>query len=436
MALKNFLSSVSGLIIFLLILTGCGKKESAWISYSKPEKAGFSTDSLRKVDQLIKAKIAGGFIPGGAALVAKDGKIIYEVAYGYRDIDSKTPLEINDIFRMASMTKPITSVAIMQLYEKGKLKLTDPVSKYIPSFANPKVLVSFSRRDSSWTSRPASRELTIHDLLTHTSGIQYGFADTIFSAIYAKNRVPDLAVPLDLTIETTMNILGTLPLAHDPGAKFTYGLNTDVLGRVVEVASGMTLADYFQNNITGPLKMNDTRFFYDDGFAPRLTSAYSINPNDTSLKRIMKTGVFDGDYPVKGAKKYYSGGSGLSSTLHDYFVFCQAILNGGEYNGVRILQDSTVTLMTSDHLGDLRWAINSTFGYGWRINREKDAVGGLGDTFDLGWGGAFSTWFTINPKDKVIEIIATQVLFNPFESEFTYGSDNLIKRSLIQKQTK
>ena len=436
MVSKNFLSSVSVFIIILFILSGCGSKESSWISFTKPGKAGFSADSLKKIDLLIQKEIAEGKIPGAAALVAKDGKIFYQVAYGYQDIENKTPLDPDKLFRMASMTKPITSVAIMQLYEKGKLNLNDPVSKYISSFSNPKVLVSFSRKDTTWTSRPASREITIHDLLTHTSGIQYGFVDTIFSAIYAKNGIPDLAVPIDLTIETSMNALGTLPLAHDPGTKFTYGLNTDVLGRVVEVASGMTLADYFRDNITGPLKMNDTKFFFDEVLSERLTSAYTMNLKDTSLVKITSMGIFTGDYPVRGARKYFSGGSGLTSTLKDYFVFCQAVLNGGEYNGVRILKDSTVALMVSDHLGDLRWASNSTFGYGLRINSERNAVGAIGPVFDLGWGGAFSTWFTINPAENVIEILATQVLFNPFGDEFNHEFDLAVKRSLIQNLKK
>jgi CubicO group peptidase (beta-lactamase class C family) len=227
-----------------------------------------------------------------------------------------------------------------------------------------------------------------------------------------------------------MGRMGSMPLAHQPGAKFTYGLNTDVLGRVVEVASEMNLSDYIQQNITGPLKMADTKFFYDSTYSDRLTSAYSINPKDTTLVRIGKKGFFDGDYPVKGAKTYFSGGSGLSSTPQDYFIFCQSLMNGGVYNGVRILQDSTVALMGTDHLGSLRWAENSTFGYGLRINRTKNPDGTPGPIFDLGWGGAFSTWFTINPTDKVIEIVMTQVLFNPFEGELSNNFDKAVKSAM------
>lgn len=408
---------------------GGGKQTDQWISYSTPEKEGLSVNSLKKIDKLIQDQALAMRIPGGAALVARDGKIVYEVSYGYRDIATKTPLKNTDIFRIASMSKPITTVAILQLYEKGRLKLTDPVSKYIASFSKPVVLASFNRKDSTWTGKPASREITLTDLLTHTSGICYGFADTVLSAIYAKNGIPDLAITADVTIETTMSKLGKLPLAHEPGAKFTYGLNTDVLGRVVEVASGMTLSDYINQNITGPLKMTDTHFFYDTTYSGRLTTAYMINSKDSSLVKIGKFRVYEGDTPVSGARKYFSGGSGLSSTMHDYFIFCQTLLNKGQYNGVQILQDSTVSLMCTDHLGALRWSDVSSFGYGLRIGWEKNPDGKPGRVIDLGWGGAFTTWFSINPSDRVIAIFMTQVLFNPFSDDLNNSFDRVVRSS-------
>jgi CubicO group peptidase (beta-lactamase class C family) len=423
---------IEAFILLILLVTSCNgiKKEVPWVSYSSPEEMGFSADSLKKIDLLIQKLTNEGMIPGAVALVAKDGKVFYQTSYGFQDIDSKKPLDLTDIFRIASMTKPITTVAIMQLYEKGKLKLTDQVSEFIPSFANPAVIETFNGKDSTWTSKPASREVTIHDLLTHTSGVTYGFSDPRFSAIYAKNGIPDLAVAFNLRIENTMSVMGKMPLAHDPGAKFTYGLSIDVLGRVVEVVSGMSLADYVQENITGPLKMTDTKYFYDSTYTDRLTTAYSMNPKDTTLVRIGNMGRFNGNYPVEGAKSYYSGGSGMSSTPKDYFIFCQTLMNGGIYNNVRILHDSTVALMNTDNLGSLRWSETSTFGYGFRINRVKNADGTQGPIFDLGWGGAFSTWFTINPTDKVIEVIMTQVLFNPFESLLNNGFDKAVKSAM------
>jgi CubicO group peptidase (beta-lactamase class C family) len=318
--MKRF-SPVLVLLFLVLVVSSCKTKEVQWVTYSTPEEMGFSVDSLKKIDTNIQRLISEHKIPGAVALVAKEGKVFYQVAYGYKDVEAKNSLGLNDLFRIASMTKPITTVAVMQLCEKGKLRLTDPVSKYISTFSKPTVIATFSEKDSSWTSTPATREITIYDLLTHTSGIQYGFGDPRFGAIYAKNGIPDLAVTSDLKIETTMGRMGSMPLAHQPGTKFTYGLNTDVLGRVVEVVSGMNLSDYIQQNITGPLKMADTKFFYDSTYSDRLTSAYSINPKDTTLVRIGEKGFFDGDYPVKGAKTYFSGGSGLSSTPQDYFIF-------------------------------------------------------------------------------------------------------------------
>jgi CubicO group peptidase (beta-lactamase class C family) len=422
-------------IIIMMILFSCaggGRKAEQWISYSTPEKEGLSADSLKKTDKIIQDYIQKKKIPCGAALVAKNGKVVYEVAYGYKDVEGKKELLKNDLFRIASMSKPIVTVAALQLYEKGKIRLTDPVSKYIASFSKPVVLVTFTRKDSSWTAKPASREVTINDLLTHTSGICYSFTDTSLSAIYAKNMIPDMAVTSDMTIESTMSKMGQMPLAHEPGAKFTYGLNTDVLGRIIEVASGKTLSDYIAENITGPLKMNDTKFYFDSTYAGRLTSLYISNPKDSSIFKMDKVGVYDGNFPVKGAKKYFSGGSGLTCTMQDYFVFCQMLMNKGEYNGVRILQDNTVTLMCSDQLGALRWSDIATFGYGLRINYDRNPDGKPGKIIDLGWGGAFSTWFSINPADKVIEIIMTQVLNNPFGDPIKDAFDKAVKSASIK----
>ena len=407
--------------------TGGRKQSDQWLKYSTPDKEGLSVDSLKKIDKLIQDQILAKRIPGGAAIVARDGKIVYEACYGYRDIASKTPLQKTDLFRITSMSKPLTTVSVLQLYEQGKLKLNDPLSKYIPSFSHPAVLASFNRKDSTWTGKPASREITLNDLLTHTSGICYGFTDTSLNAIYTKNGIQGFPLTADITIETTMSKLGKLPLAFEPGTKFTYGLSTDVLGRVVEIVSGMTLSDYINQNITGPLKMTDTHFFYDTSYTGRLTTAYVINPKDNELVTLDRLGIPGGNYPVTGSKCYFSGGSGMSSTLQDYFIFCQAILDGGQYNGVRILQDSTVSLMCSDHLGKIRWSDTTSFGYGLRIGWEKNPDGKPGRVIDLGWGGAFTTWFTINPSDRVIEIFMTQVFFSPFGNDIDNKFDRAVK---------
>jgi CubicO group peptidase (beta-lactamase class C family) len=408
-------------IVSVIVLSGClaGKiSHDNWVSYSSPTESGLNPDSLRKIDSFIATMIDAGKIPGAAVLVARNGKIVYHKAIGYQDKEQGTPLDTNDIFRIASMTKPVVSVAIMQLYENGKLNLSDPVSKYIPSFGQPKVLETFNAADTSWTSTPAAGEVTIHHLLTHTSGVGYSFSSRSLSPIYSKNGIPDLANARNITIEEVTGRLGKLPLMFEPGTKYMYGLSIDVLGRVVEVASGMTLGEYVEQNITGPLKMNDTKFFFRDDVSSRLATVYVYNPRE---KKIVTTktdaGSSSSDYPVEGAMRYFSGGSGLSSTPRDYFIFAQAILNGGEYNGVRILSEESVTMMTSDQLGKLRWSEVSTFGYGFTVERMRNADNSPGTVVNLGWAGAFNTWFTINPTDKIVAVIMSQVLFNPYEQE-------------------
>jgi len=424
------------LIALLIILISCktSKKTSESPgSYSAPAEQGFNPDSLKKIDAFIAKMMEDGKIPGAAVLVARNGKIVYHKALGFQDIEQSLKLDTNDIFRVASMTKPVVSVAIMQLHEKGLINLTDPVSKYIPSFANPQVLETYKKEDTTWTARAASSEITIHHLLTHTSGIGYSFTSRSLSPIYAKHSIPDLANPQDLTIESVTNRLGKLPLMFDPGSKYTYGLSVDVLGRVVEVASGMTLGEYIEKNIAGPLKMTDTKFFFDTDVSERLTTVYSVNPSTRKIVSSRETGMSQTvSYPVSGAKKYFSGGSGLCSTPHDYFIFGQAILNGGIYNGIRILKEETVALMTSDQLGELRWSDISTFGYGFTVERQRNADGSPGSIVNLGWAGAFNTWFTINPTDKVVAVIMTQVFFNPYEQELVTNFRRAISSSLVK----
>lgn len=300
------------------------------LEFSTPEEAGFNPDSLKKIDDIIRSYVDSKRFPGAVALVAKGGKIIYETEVGWSDSMQTEPYRKDHIFRMASMTKPFTSVAAMKLYEEGKLDLDDPVSKYIPEFANPMVLTSFNDSDTTWESRPANNEPTIRNLLNHTAGIPYAFINPpLFGAILAKHDVPDLTTYLDVTIAEKAAVLGALPLAHDPGEQWMYGLNTDVLGRVVEVASGMSLADYIDKTITDPLGIQDMDFFLNTEQGERLVDVYVARPDSviTYLRQYPSVPWMHPDYPVYGAKKYYSGGSGMSGTARDYFVFSQILTN-------------------------------------------------------------------------------------------------------------
>ncbi|MCA1757738.1 MAG: beta-lactamase family protein [Bacteroidales bacterium] len=418
------------LLLFVTALFSCTTSEVEWITAGDAAEHNMSPDSLEKIVPLIKELTDQGKIPGAVFLVARHGEVVFTGAAGYRNREAEESYTENSIFRIASMTKPVVSVAVMQLWEQGKLGLQDPVSDYVSSFAEPVVLQGFNAADTTWTSISANREITIHDLLTHTSGISYGFLNRSMSAIYAKNGVPDLATAEPVSIEQTMDALGKLPLAHHPGEKYTYGLSIDLLGRVVEVVSGMSLAEYITCNITGPLRMNDTRFFYYDDVSARLAKVYAWSAEDESVVPMPERPGSNPDYPVEGAKSYFSGGSGLSSTVSDYFVFSQMILKKGEYRGVRILKEETVELMTSNQHGELAQSPFSAMGYGFWVSREQNADGTPGAINALGWGGAFNTWFTINPAKEIVAVVMSQVLFNPYGGELESGFRDIVNSAV------
>jgi CubicO group peptidase (beta-lactamase class C family) len=418
------------ILLFVTALLSCTAPEVEWVTTGDPAANGMSPDSLGKIAPMIAELVDQGRIPGAVFLVARHGEVVSTGAVGYRDREAGEIYTENTIFRIASMTKPVVSVAVMQLWEEGKIGLQDPVSEYIPSFAEPMVLQAFDASDTTWTAVSANREITIHDLLTHTSGISYGFLNTTMSAIYAKHGIPDLATADPVTIEKTMDALGKLPLAHHPGERYTYGLSIDLLGRVVEVASGLSLAQYISTNITAPLMMNDTRFFYNDDVSARLAKVYTWSNDADALVPMPDQPGSGPDYPVEGAKSYFSGGSGLSSTVNDYFIFSQMILNGGEYRGVRILKEETIELMTSNQHGDLAQSPFSAMGYGFWVNRERDEDGTPGAINALGWGGAFNTWFTINPSKEVVAVVMSQVLFNPFGGELESGFRDIVNSAI------
>ncbi len=323
-------------ISVLAVLHACdaGKKPGTFaepdLIFASPEEAGLLPDSLHRIDTLIQRYVDNHWIPGAVALIARDGKIAYEVSLGSRDVASGEPLATDHIFRLASMTKPVIAVAVMQLAEQGKLGLTDPLSGYIPEFLHPGVLTFFNPADTTWEERPASREITIRDLMTHSSGIGYGFMDPRMAAIYGKYQIPDMATPLDLSLEEKMGRLGCLPLLHDPGERHTYGLSSDVLGRVIEVASGMPLDAYITRYITAPLGMTSTFFFLPENLHDQLVEAYVAQPDSTIIPIGDLGGtMYHPDYPVSGAQRYCSGGSGLSGSARDYYLFLQAMLDGG-----------------------------------------------------------------------------------------------------------
>lgn len=376
-----------------------------------PEAAGFSSQRLQKLDKAMDEWVQKGWMNAGAALIIHDGKVAWYKAAGYNDISSKALLKKDDIFRIASQTKAVTSVAIMMLFEDGKLLLDDPVSKYIPSFKSQSVLEKFNADDTTFTSVPAKREVTIRDLLTHTSGIGYaliGSKEAI--AIYAKSKLTVGIGVKDETLLDAMTRLGKLPLMHQPGEKWTYGLNTDLLGCLVEVISGSSLSDFFSKRIFEPLGMKDSYFNVPPEKAGRLVNLF----REDSLGRFQKVegsllnGPTAANYPLV-KHTYYSGGAGLSSSIYDYGIFLQMLLNEGKYNGQRLLGRNTVRMMTMNQIGDVAFG-NNKFGLGFEVVTEKGSARTPAQVGTFSWGGAFSTSYWVDPKEKLVLLFYRQLM--------------------------
>ncbi len=379
---------------------------------AQPETVGMSGSRLQRMDAVINDYITNRRQAGVAVLVARNGRIVYHKAYGQDDVATKTPLKRDAIFRLASQTKAVTSIGLMMLFEEGKFLLDDPISKYIPAFKSPKVLDKFNEKDTTYTSVPAKREITIRQLLTHTSGISYpGIGTEEAVAMYAKNGIPSGIGTPNQTLAEVMPRLAALPLMHNPGDKWTYGLSTDVVGYLIEVLSGQPLDQFLRTRLFEPLGMNDTYFYLPTAKQARLTRLYTED-STRSVRRMPSLGGISEDYP-KQAGTYFSGGAGLSGTLYDYAIFLQMVLNGGEYGGKRFLSPTTVRLITTNQIGDLNQGINK-FGLGFAITSERSAarLPVSQDSFD--WGGFFGTTYWVDPKENVVALLYTQKVPNSY----------------------
>ena len=379
------------------------------ITTGTPEAAGFSSERLKRLDAAMDEWVKKGYMNGGAALIIRNGKIAYYKASGYDDLDTKSTLQKDGIFRIASQTKAITSVAIMMLFDEGKLLLSDPVSQYIPSFKKQSVLVTLNP-DTTYTTVPAKREVTIKDLLTHTSGLGYAqIGSKEANSIYEKSKLTAGIGVSNETLLTAMTRLGTLPLMHQPGEKWTYGLNNDLLGSLVELISGVSLDEFFRTRIFEPLGMKDTYFTIPQAKASRLVNLYTEKSDGTLVKAgtNMLNGPVTANYPLVKTS-YYSGGAGLSSTLYDYAIFLQMLLNNGEYNGKRLLGRNTVRMMTTNQIGDLSLG-DDKFGLGFQIVSEKGSGRTPAQAGTFSWGGAFATSYWVDPKEKMVLLFYRQL---------------------------
>lgn len=428
---NSFIYKVSAVQMLIFAILVSSKLVFAQVLAEAPaETVGMSSERLKRIDQVLQGYIDKHDIAGAAVFISKNGKIVYHKGIGYDDRDAKTPMRRDAIFRIASQTKAITSVAVMTLFEEGKFLLDDPISKYIPSFKEPQILDKFNETDSSYTTRPAKREVTIRDLLTHTSGISYpmiGGKEMV--AIYAKNDIPSgIGTPQKKLSEAIIK-LGKMPLVHEPGEKFTYGLNVDVLGYLVEVLSGKSLDVFFKERIFEPLGMKDTYFYLPPQKRDRLVKLYSEDENGKMIVAENRPG-FDNDYP-KADGVFYPGGAGLASTAYDYAVFLQMLLNGGQYNGKRILSPAVVNLMIQNQIGDL-YAGRKKFGLGFAITTDKEAARIPVSIGSFDWGGIFGTTYWADPKEKIVGLLMTQKFPNSAGGEMADKFKVLVYQSVVK----
>jgi CubicO group peptidase (beta-lactamase class C family) len=377
---------------------------------AKPESVGLSSERLERIATKVQQDIDQKRIAGAITLVARHGKVVWFKSQGALDREANKPMRNDAIFRICSMSKPITSLAVMMLYEDGRFLLDDPISSYLPEFKNPKVLVKPPNGGEPYTI-PAAREITIRDLLTHTSGLTYNWNEVLGERYKAANVAHGL-LPYDGTIEDNVKRLATVPLLFSPGTRWEYSLGVDVLGRLVEVVSGMPLDQFFRTRIFEPLGMKDTYFFLPENKLDRLAAAYTYY-SDKGLQRFPDTPISEGsftysaDYPYRGPKKLFAGGAGLNSTAADYYRFCQLMLQGGKLGDVRLLSRKSVELMTHDQLG--RISDEQSFGLGFGIDGVKTPLHELGSAGSFNWGGFFYTAFSVDPKEDMIVIFMGQL---------------------------
>lgn len=388
---------------------------------------GFDPARLRRIDAYLQGQVDSSRIAGAVALVLRDGHVVYDRAVGWADKEAGRRMTGDAMFRIASQTKALTSVAIMMLLEEGKIGLNNPVSRFIPSYARTTVMAGGSVV-------PARRQITIRDLLTHTAGISYG-ADSAVASLYRARQLGPAAgfggwyiVDRDEPVCATMDTLATLPFLRQPGEAWVYGYATDILGCVVERVSGMSLDDFFRTRITGPLGMRDTHFFVSASSANRVVAVYA---SDTS-NRIVRApeGAMGQGHFVSGPRRNFSGGAGLVSTARDYARLLQMLLNGGELDGVRLLSPATVQLMSTNQTGTLYPQSGQGFGLGFSIVERFGADNSLAPEGTYGWGGAYGSQYRVDPTERVVIVFMLNQI--PNRSDVAAKFPTLVYQALVR----
>jgi CubicO group peptidase (beta-lactamase class C family) len=378
---------------------------------TSPEAVGLAPKGLARITELLQGYVDRKRVAGTVTLILRDGKVAYSSALGQADVEKAVPMKTDTIFRIASQSKAVTTVAAMILVDEGKLLLSDPVWKFLPTYKNTTVMVAPAPNaapGSPVSTVAARRPITIRDLMTHTSGVSYGgnpaTRPQYVAAGFDEWYFADKAEPIGVWIDK----LAALPFDAQPGESYVYGYNTDILGAVVEKASGQPLDQFFKTRIFDPLKMKDTQFFLRPDQRERFAVNYAATP-ELTIVRAPDTGRNQGAY-VDGPRASFSGGAGLTSTAGDYARFLQMLLNGGELEGARILSPKTVELMTSNHVGSLYQQGNFGFGLGFEITEHVGRSGRPGSVGEFGWGGAYATKYWVDPQERLVVVFMTQLL--------------------------
>jgi len=401
---RNLFLRLSAAAIFAASLSVISTGQE--IPRAKPEEVGLSSARLKTLSTELDRYVTDGRLAGGVVQVLRKGHVAYSHTFGQRDREARSEMREDAIFRIASQTKALVSVGIMMLQEDGKLLISDPLSKFIPEFANSTVAVP--KEGGGYDVVQAKRQITLRDLLTHTAGISYGsgpgrdkWEAAKITGFYFADR--------DEPIGETIKRMAALPMDAHPGEKYIYGYATDILGVVIERASGRSLDQFLKQRMFGPLEMKDTDFYLPAGKESRLAAVYSMV--NGKLERSADPGTFIGQgHYVNGPRKSFSGGAGLLSTARDYSRFLQMLLNGGELNGRRILGRKSVDLMTADHLKGLAFRDGQGFGLGFSIVKDLGAYGAPGSVGEYGWGGAYHTNYWVDPKEQLVVVYMTQLI--------------------------
>jgi len=445
---------VRNLLIGLAIMLVMAPVSAKEMSSTKPERQGFSSERLAKLTQLMNAKVEDGTMVGGMGMIARNGKIIYSQTYGQADREAGKVMTDDAIYRIYSMSKPITGVALMMLYEEGKFRLNDPIAMYIPEMVNLQIALStggtgvvsdgttstaIGSGDESLVgqTRKATRQPTIRDLMTHTAGLTYGiFGNTEVDQAYRKAGLLG-----DMDLKEFVTVLGKLPLQYDPGSQWHYSVSVDVQGYLVEVLSGMKFSEFLEQRIFAPLDMQDTAFKVNEGNKDRLAQLYKPEgvTADNYFSPATGSGLELADAFISAGYiyggKFESGGGGLVATARDYLRFSQMMLNGGELDGVRILSPKTVDLMTTNHIGDLGLGYGREgmgFGLDFAVVLNPGEVGEVSSAGEYNWGGAAGTRFWIDPQEQLIGLFMVQSI--PHRTRLADDFKVMTYQALVEKE--